>query len=305
MVRLASFRPFDGYTASPVPLVHCITLLPQQAMPLLFLGPRSASDAVFLSIPCPRTCRLKRVVLSGGALFELLHVKPSTPASFFVDEQVVAAGGVIIASSYDVLFHLLPLVSSEGTDWAGLLSRAARDDAHRKQGLLKGSSQLVHVLRSLQPAAVRALQGICDESTPTNVYRLDKAKALALLQRKVERLAAALHAKSIVSAASMRQNAFSTSSTAAASPEDASASTSVATPTPEHHLAAAFACVSEYLSDAWAADLEAACGCVLEVLFMATLEPRGIVPPHHHHWRVCAHMQILWRCQREACSSAS
>lgn len=54
---------------------------------------------VFVALPCPRTGRHKRFLLNQDAepgqpqLFELLKVKPSSTASYFVDQSVVSSGG--------------------------------------------------------------------------------------------------------------------------------------------------------------------------------------------------------------------
>jgi hypothetical protein len=241
----------------------------------LFVGPRAAIDgATFMSVPCARTGSLKRVLVQGGGLFELLRVGPATPASVLVDEQVVSSGALLLAAPYDVLFLLLPLLTTEGTSWEAILQRAV------------GHSQLVYVLRAVQKSCLAALQAVCDVSS-AGVYLLNKERASAVLKIKVERLGAALHAKAHAAAKTNRLNStgFSTSSVAIADTasgavpcsETSTSALGGAIPTPDHHIAAALACVCEYLNEAWATSLEAACGWVRCYEFLELFPTRKIL----------------------------
>lgn len=228
---------------------------------LLLVCPRSeGASHAFLSVPCPRTGHLKRVLLQsksdvdsvGGAceLFELLRSKPDTPASMFVDDHVVSSGNVLIAAPFDVLFLLLPLLSAaKCVTWADLLLSAS------------SHPQLVHVLRSLEPKALSVLEMVCDTST-AGMFRLDNRKACAVLQKKVERLGILLHSKARSASARLRlgnSGGFSTSSVAVVSPDPPSTALDDSV-TPEQHMTAALSCVSEYLSDAWVTELGHFCG---------------------------------------------
>lgn len=237
----------------------------------LLVGP---PRGVVLVLPCPRTGRPKRFLVSpddagSPCLFELLRVAPSTPASFFVDQTVVSSGALLVASVYDPLFLLLPrLVAAGGAPMSleDLLDAAAVN-----------APQSAHALRCASASSRAALEAVCDVepadgSGGPRSFRLSQAKAVAVLARKVRRLAEALGVKADATARRLRQSAgaFSTTSSATVVPprrdpggsEEAEDEASVPLPRPlfEAHLPAALSCVCEYLSDAWVPALTVACG---------------------------------------------
>ena len=181
-----------------------------------------------------------------------------------------------MASAFDPLFLLLPLLVAAGdvpVSLDSLLDGAATD-----------STQLVHALRCVRARAQAALEAVCEASaleshgshSAVATYRLSRARAIAVLARKVRRLAEALSCRAAEATRQARlqqgaTGAFSTVSVAREAVPPAPPSPPGEEPTArpcreseprvsEAHVSAALSCVCEYLSDAWAPALTEASG---------------------------------------------
>lgn len=184
------------------------------------------------------------------------------------------AGALLVASVFDPLFLLLPLLVAVGDVPVSLDSLL--------DGAATGSTQLVHALRCVRARAQAALEAVCEASTLESrgshsvdaTYRLCRARTIAVLVRKVRRLAEALSCRAAEASRQARlqqgaTGAFSTISVAreaALPPPAEDAPTARPCPEPEArvseaHVSAALSCVCEYLSDAWAPALTEASGC--------------------------------------------
>ncbi|KAJ7595035.1 ribonuclease H2, subunit B [Mycena floridula] len=157
----------------------------------------------FLRLPHPRTGLPALFVPHGSdQILEVQAVDPVNPRSWFIGQNVVADGKLVVFTRIDPAFLLIPILQAlapaNGSPGNFRQADEMLEDAAKKivqQSETDPSTQLtLHDITkfTLLDCSVKALGRICDVKEITDdivVYRFSQSKAVEYLRRKVERLA--------------------------------------------------------------------------------------------------------------------
>ena len=232
---------------------------------LFFLDGDAVSPAHIevVVLPHPRSNEPARFLLRDGDLLEVQKATPKLPSSWLSGERVVQDGGVHVGTRIDPLFLVLPLLEKASQNYSPL-------------DQILASPEMPHIAK-LRQCRHLELAHLCDVSDVMGpdmpLYRMNEAKVVTWLRRKMKRLTQAL-----VADASAQQRIASnvdgfrtTQSGAAAAPDIATATH--ATITDEQRSAAALTAaqiVSDYLNPSsafgWSTKLAGACSLKAEQL---------------------------------------
>ncbi|KAJ7602260.1 ribonuclease H2, subunit B [Roridomyces roridus] len=188
-----------------------LAILPADALNApLGLSSGSQTPSRFLRLPHPRT-GVPSLFLpyslqnERDAILEVQAVSPANPRSWFVGQEVVADGKLLVMTPVDPAFLLIPILQSvypengdQGMfrpedeifeDAAANLEETSTASAAQDPSLLVSKDDVMRFtsLRCCQPA----LKRICDVKEITEeitVYRFSPEKTVAYLRTKVERL---------------------------------------------------------------------------------------------------------------------
>lgn len=162
-----------------------------------------ADGLPFLRLPHPRTGFPTLFLLSNNTISEVQAVTPFDPRSWFIEEDVVADGKLVLITPVDPAFLLIPILQAAHPQDGTLGSFRPADDifeeASRKfqaslqSGETDSSVLSKDILRFASLKMVKeSLKRICDVKEITEeiiVYRLSLQKIVAYFRVKAARLA--------------------------------------------------------------------------------------------------------------------
>ena len=214
-------------------------------------------------LPHPRSNEPARFMLRDGDLLEVQKATPKLPSSWLSGERVVQDGGVHVATRIDPLFLVLPLLEKASQNYSPL-------------DQILASPEMPHVVK-LRHCRYLELAHLCDVSDAMGpdmpLYRMNEAKVITWLRRKVQRLTETLAADaSAQHRIASNVDGFRTTQSGAAAAINTTTATHP-TVTDEQRSAAALDAaqlVSDYLNPssafAWSTKLAGACSLKAEQL---------------------------------------
>ncbi|KAH6913811.1 ribonuclease H2, subunit B [Coprinopsis sp. MPI-PUGE-AT-0042] len=173
-------------------------ILPQDIIDTLSAQLSGASNGVqFLSLPHPRTGCLSLFLPSNDSILEVQAVSPPNGRSWFLKEEVIEDGRLVMMTPIDPAFLLLRLLEAGQTD----VFRTADDlfeEITKRMDQLAEDSEAAALKRSLNtlwglPCILRSLRLVCDVKDfgpETTVYRHSSNKIKLYLRTKVSRIEA-------------------------------------------------------------------------------------------------------------------
>ncbi|KAJ2922730.1 hypothetical protein H1R20_g14368, partial [Candolleomyces eurysporus] len=148
----------------------------------------------YLSLPHPRTGHFALFLPTDTQILEVQAVSPTNPRSWFLDQDVIEDGKLLVMTPIDPAFLLIPLLEYGKFRTVDNIFDDISSNMKGPEGEQIGadSAQVKSVfsLVSLKCTQV-ALRRVCenkDLSSDTVVFRYSKEKTIQYLRRKVDRL---------------------------------------------------------------------------------------------------------------------
>ncbi|KAJ2916776.1 hypothetical protein MD484_g3620, partial [Candolleomyces efflorescens] len=151
----------------------------------------------YLSLPHPRTGHFALFLPTDTQILEVQAVSPSNPRSWFLDQNVIEDGKLLVMTPIDPVFLLIPLleygksgVFMPADQIFDEISKNMKGPEGEQLGADSTQAKSVFGLVSLKCTQV-ALRRVCENKDLTPdmaVYRYSKEKAIQYLRKKVDRL---------------------------------------------------------------------------------------------------------------------
>lgn len=156
-----------------------------------------------LSLFLPLTASLGGSTANTHKILEVQAVEPPNPRSWLIGEQVISDGKLLIMTSVDPTFLLIPILQVLGAESTtfrppdDLLEEATRKLVEQsmieQDASLHLSSRDLNIFLALD-CSIQALKRICEVKEITeeiSIYRYSPSKVVDYLRKKVERLSTA------------------------------------------------------------------------------------------------------------------